>query len=157
MTFGFQKLAMTQLGTTVAARVSSERPTGIDIKALLTDLTGPTALELEWRKDSSGQPWLFEVNVRFPSWIGALGTYGLGLLRNYVDRVLNQCTEHGRATAAPQDGSIFYRLPQSGFLPLETTFRPRLANWPLVPTIAERQSRPSLLWESASPHKFLVK
>ena len=87
-TFSFTKLAVTQLGTTLAARVDHELPPDIDVDGILGELTGPTVLELEWRKDSAGNQWLFEINVRFPSWIGALGQYGLGLVEDYMNRVL---------------------------------------------------------------------
>jgi hypothetical protein len=155
-TFGFRKLATTQLGTTVAAQVSRELPQGINLDAIFADLSAPTVLELEWRKDASGSEWLFEVNVRFPSWIGAVGAYGVSLLKDYIRSVLKQGVSDRRAAIAPHEGAIFYRLPQSGFLPLETAFTTRPAQRPLVVT-PTRGPRFSPVWRSASPHPFRVK
>lgn len=155
-TFGFLKLAATQLGTTLAAQVDRELPSGLDLSALLSDLTTPAVLELEWRKDATGRQWLFEVNVRFPSWIGAIGDYGLHILETYVNRICHEPTPTSRPTAPP-DGWIFYRLPQSGFLPLEAAFRAERHGPDATAVVGSYAPRTPLLWRSTSPHQFRVK
>lgn len=155
-TFAFRKLATTQLGTTLAGQVDRERPSAMQLLPLSMEISGPIALELEWRKDQAGNQWLFEVNARFPSWIGALGAYGLGLLEAHIG-----CVQHDRAQSrpanAPSDGSIFYRLPQSGFLPMEAVFR-ATGDASQVSTVPPRYATPMpLLWRSASPHEFRLK
>ena len=155
-TFSFRKLATTQLGTTLAGQVDHERPSAVQLLPLSLEISGPIALELEWRKDQAGNQWLFEVNARFPSWIGALGAYGLNLLEAHVNSVGNRST-HSALLDAPRDGSIFYRLPQSGFLPMEAVFSaPRsISHIPATPT---RYATPiPLLWNSSSPHEFRLK
>jgi hypothetical protein len=157
VTFGVRKLATTQLGTTVAAQVDTELPSEIDVSRLLSQISCPAAVELEWRKDSAGTQWLFEVNFRFPSWVGSLGTYGLSVVEAYVDSVQQSRSHDARVSTAPPEGSIFYRLPQSGFLPMEAAFGAASAS--SRPTgIMARYSRPAqLLWTSMSPHQFRVK
>lgn len=154
--FAFRKLATTQLGTTLAGQVDQERPSGIQLPPLLSEIPGPIALELEWRKDNAGNQWLFEVNVRFPSWIGALGAYGLNLLEAHVNCVGHRPTRSA-FLSAPRDGSVFYRLPQSGFLPMEAAFSATgsISHPSATP---DRYATPMpLLWKSSSPHEFRLK
>ncbi len=155
--FGFRKLAITQLGTTLAAQVDAEIPSEMQLSRALSEISEPIALELEWRRDSAGRQWLFELNVRFPSWIGALGAYGLNLLEAYLTCIRRDSVKHSGSLVAPRDGSIFYRLPQSGFLALDTAFG-------IIGDNPYRVAGPSayappmpLLWKSASPHQFRVK
>ncbi len=156
-TFSFRKLAVTQLGTTLAARVNRDLPLDIDVDGILAELTAPTVLELEWRKDGAGRSWLFEINVRFPSWIGSLDHYGLRLLEDYMDRVLHSAPDVASASPGPAEGSIFYRLPQSGFLQLEAAFAAPSGNGRTEPTHQGYGPKMPLLWESASPHQFRLK
>lgn len=154
-TFGFRKLAATQLGTTLAGQVDQERPSSIDVPSVLSEVTGPMALEFEWRRDTGGRDWLFEINVRFPSWIGALGSYGTEILEAYVSCVQSDLTIP-RVCDAPPEGSVFYRLPQSGFLRLDKVFEASHDDLNAV-TVSKYGSRVPLLWKSASPHQFRLK
>lgn len=154
-TFAFRKLATTQLGTTLAGQVDQEGPAMVRPLHTWPENTGPIPLELEWRKDRAASQWLFEVNARFPSWIGALGEYGMDLLEKYVDCLVGPtCRRTG--IDAPRDGSIFYRLPQSGFLPMEAVFRldPFISHPFTLPRYA---AQTPLLWKSSSPHEFRLK
>ena len=100
------------------------------------------AVELEFREYDESMA-AFEVNLRFPSWIGALGSYGRELFAASLQR---QAGAEVRVLAPPpEQGRVIYRLPQSGFLAPEETFLPTLRN------------RQSLLWPWASPHRFRVK
>jgi hypothetical protein len=154
-TIGFHKLASTQLGTTLAAQVDGDLPSEVNLDALSSEVSVPGVLELEWRKDATGNQWLFEINARFPSWIGALGKFGLTLLEGHMNCVLGRSAQGASFTGAPDVGSIFYRLPQSGFLPMEAVFGP-----PTSPRAAGlfASCRPvPLLWKAASPHQFRMK
>jgi hypothetical protein len=155
-TFGFRKLASTQLGTTLAAQVDQELPSEIHIQRLLCEMVGPMALELEWRRDVAGVQWLFEVNVRFPSWIGSLGTFGSGILETYLTS-LHHTPAPSVRLIPPSGGSVFYRLPQSGYLPLHQAFERAGDNWNSMGTGSCAIPRAPLLWKSASPHQFRVK
>jgi biotin carboxylase len=155
-TFTFLKLATTQLGTTLAGQVDQERPSAIQPLSLSAEICGPLALELEWRKDQAGNQWLFEVNARFPSWIGALGAYGLNFLEAHINCVVHRPTPPVFSNA-PREGSIFYRLPQSGFLPMETVFS-SARNISHNSTLLTRYTAQlPLLWKSCSPHEFRMK
>ncbi|HTD38673.1 MAG TPA: hypothetical protein VK669_14270 [Candidatus Limnocylindrales bacterium] len=152
VTFGFRKLATTQLGTTVAAVVEDSPPSGTMLEALLADVTGPTAFEIEWRRDGAAREWLFEVNVRFPSWIGSLAAYGSAVLEDYIQRVLDPGAAARSSLPAPINGTIFYRVPQSGFLSVEETFG--------SPPFGKAQGAAStgkMLWRSTAPHMFRAK
>jgi hypothetical protein len=151
-TLTFTKLAITQLGTTVAARVDEHIGFDLDIATMLAELPGPAAFELEWRTDSSGHAWVFEVNVRFPSWIGAVGRYGSLFLESYIDRVVSRAGRAARRLAGPPEGTVFYRLPQSGFLPLEAAF-----HGPVNGGRARYGPPLRPLWRSGAPHQFYVK
>jgi hypothetical protein len=155
-TFAFRKLATTQLGTTLAGQVDQERPSAIQLLPLSLEISGPIALELEWRKDQAGNQWLFEVNARFPSWIGALGAYGLNLLEAHVNSV-GPCSTNRALLSAPRDGSVFYRLPQSGFLPMEAVFSETGGPSHLSNTLHHYATPMPLLWKSSSPHEFRLK
>lgn len=155
-TFAFRKLATTQLGTTLAGQVDRESPSAMKLLPLSMEISSPIALELEWRKDHEGNQWLFEVNARFPSWIGALGAYGLNLLEAHVSCVRNHRTYNGLLNA-PLEGSIFYRLPQSGFLPMEAVFRATEAASKISAVLPRYATSMPLLWRSASPHEFRLK
>jgi hypothetical protein len=155
--FGFRKLAVTQLGTTLAAQVDHELPSEMDLPLLLSKMSGPTALELEWRRDSAAGQWLFEVNVRFPSWIGALGAYGLSILEAYMNCIRHHPTRQDTPLVGPPDGSIFYRLPQSGFLGLEAAFGVKKDRSHRLDVRSSYSTPIPLLWKSSSPHQFRVK
>jgi hypothetical protein len=154
--FAFRKLAATQMGTTVAAQVDYEIPRCLELASLTDSLRVPLPIEFEWRKDNAGTEWIFEVNLRFPSWVGALGHFGVALVDAYIQSVQQPSWEHGRLPI-PTAGSIFYRLPESGFLPLKQVFAATAddEHWPAF--IRERPSQRALLWKSASPHQFQAK
>lgn len=155
--FGLRKIAATQLGTTLVAEVDQELPSEIRIPVLLSQLSCPAAIELEWRRDSAARQWLFEVNLRFPSWIGALGVCGLGLLEAYMRSINQDGRDNAKPWESPKEGSILYRLPQAGFLPLEEVFEIPRTNSTAVPTKARYSKALQPLWKSASPHQFHVK
>lgn len=156
-TFGLRKLAVTQLGTTLAAQVDQELPSEIHLPALFSEMSEPMPLEIEWRRDSAAGQWLFEVNVRFPSWIGALGEYGLNLLEAHVNSILHHARQDPSHLGAPPDGSVFYRLPQSGFLPIEAAFGGTRDSPSGVIAWPTYGSPVQLLWKSTSPHQFQMK
>jgi hypothetical protein len=155
--FGLRKLAATQLGTTLAAQVDCELPSEIHVSSILSELPCPTALELEWRRDSAAGQWLFEVNVRFPSWIGALGDYGLELVEAHVNSILHGPGQSATHLVAPVNGSIFYRLPQSGFLPMEKVFGGTSDSSGRVTEHSAYGTPMRSLWKSTSPHQFRMK
>jgi hypothetical protein len=156
-TFGLRKVAATQLGTTLAAQVDQERPSQMNLPLLLSAMSAPTPLEMEWRRDSSADQWLFEINIRFPSWIGALGDYGLNLLETHIDSILHNANSNSIRLTAPPDGSVFYRLPQSGFLPMGAAFAGRNDYGRGATGPGIHGSSMPLLWKSASPHQFRLK
>lgn len=151
--FAFKKLATTKLGTTLVAKVVAT-PSSFDYAALLAQVTCPAVLEFECRLDSCGVRWVFEVNARFPSWIGALGLYGKRLLRCYISEVVGG-SHDGQGAPAPAPGTLFYRLPQSGFLPLDAAFAKEQALQPTFAGMPHYASAP--LWKPASPHQFKIK
>jgi hypothetical protein len=156
-TLGFRKLASTQLGTTLAAQIDGEVPSEMQVPLLLSEISGPTVLELEWRRDLAAGQWLFEVNVRFPSWIGALGAYGLNVLERYMGCIRRDLTDDIDPVAAPPDGSIFYRLPQSGFLTMEAAFAVNVSDSHHLGARSSYGSPIPMLWKSTSPHQFRLK
>jgi hypothetical protein len=153
-TFGLRKLAATQLGTTVAAEVDDTPPPALNIADVLAEVSAPVVFEFEWRQDCEGRQWLFEINVRFPSWVGAIGDYGAQLLEAHIRAVRGDRANAGRLVPPP-NGSVFYRLPQSGFLNLEAAFVPSGSDRGREGVTAA--ARMPLLWKSASPHQFRVK
>jgi hypothetical protein len=151
--FGLRKLAATQLGTTVAAEVDDTPPQDLNTDAVIAEVSSPIVFELEWRQDHAGRQWLFEINVRFPSWVGALGDYGAQLVEAHVLAVRGDC-DNAAQLCPPPNGSVFYRLPQSGFLNVEAAFGPSRTS--ARRNISTGTQNP-LLWKSASPHQFRVK
>ncbi len=168
-----RKLATTKFGTTLAARVEgSEHPfSEVDLLKLSSQ---PFVMEIEWIKNSAGENYIFEVNMRFPSWIGALGEYGLSILDQFVRS--HCCREEQSEPRIAPSGTLIYRLPQSGFLPLPEVFLPQQqgdnngnsTDHKFVDTdkndttAAEKSSvitysPDSLLWPGRSPHEFLIK
>lgn len=138
---GLRKLATTQSGTTLAAVVEYDALEWSIVETIAQELTPGMAIELEWRGTGHDMR-VFEVNCRFPSWIGALGEFGHSLLAASIEMMLDRTP--GPLCARPDPGSVIYRLPQSGFLSPEVAFNSSL------------RARP-LLWQTASPHQFLVK
>jgi len=140
-TIGLRKLATTQTGTTLAAIVEHGLFDRAIVERIARELIPGMAIELEWR-GAGNKARIFEVNMRFPSWIGALGSFGHSMLTASTELFM------GRTPTAPcsrpEPASVIYRLPQSGYLSPEVAFNPV-------------RSTPSLLWPSASPHQFLVK
>ncbi|HEX3681881.1 MAG TPA: hypothetical protein VHU83_05010 [Bryobacteraceae bacterium] len=154
--FAFRKLAATQMGTTVAGQVDSEPPSCLDLTSLISSIRTPIPIEIEWRKDASGAQCVFEVNLRFPSWVGSLGVFGLSLVEAYIHSVQQGNQGHGELLA-PMEGTIFYRLPQSGFLPLNQVFTSNDGDQKWPASVRERPGKLPLLWKSASPHLFQSK
>lgn len=140
-TVGLRKLATTQTGTTLAAVVEHNSLSSSIVEDIANQLSPGMAIELEWRGSGENSK-VFEVNCRFPSWIGALGKYGHDLLVASLD--LQVGSAPAALCASPESGSVIYRLPQSGFLSPDVAF------------YHARNPTP-LLWASASPHQFLVK
>jgi hypothetical protein len=99
------------------------------------------AMEVEWRGNGHERR-VFDVNVRFPSWLGALGVAGQALLTTSLEA---QVGREGEVLILPEPGTLIYRLPQSGVLAPDE-----------VLGMKGRHARPSL-WPTASPHQFLVK
>jgi hypothetical protein len=154
-TFGFRKLAVTKLGTTLAGEVNDELPSDFDVGALVSSLPCQAVVELEWRKDTHGRQWLFEINARFPSWIGALGDFGSSMLEDYISTVRGETRSIFMRCNPPRNGQLFYRLPQSGFLPMQEVFADvgQLRKTPM----SRASYQPALLWRATSPHQFRLK
>jgi hypothetical protein len=138
---GIRKLATTQSGTTLAAIVEYDQLEPELVQAIAERLHPGMAIEIEWRGSGGGRR-AFEVNVRFPSWIGALGVAGQALFSASLEAQLS-CESALRPL--PEAGTLIYRLPQSGVLTPDAALDMRGGG-----------ARP-LLWPSASPHQFLVK
>jgi len=155
---GIQKLATTQLGTTLVARIDEVFERDLDVKGLLSSFSGPGVVEVESRTDAQGKEWFFEANLRFPTWIGALGKFGQWLVESFLDLVLGKEDVDQHAVRVPEPGTLIYRLPESGVLPMQETLG-QLARVKHVKQ--EESSTPasvgSLLWPSRSPHQFLTK
>jgi hypothetical protein len=144
--FGFRKLAKTQLGTTLCGQVSDNMPLRGVLPRLIAEIQIPMTIEIESRLDDTGQHWVFEVNPRFPSWIGALGEFGQSVVESYVSSVLD--VERPSSTLSPPEaGTLLYRLPESGFLSLSSTFC----------NSEERPRNLKPLWRGCSPHQFMIK
>lgn len=136
-----RKLATTQSGTTLAAVIAYDQCDDAAVQAIGAAMIPGMALEVESRGVGVARR-AFEVNVRFPSWVGALGAPGQALLAAALEAQL------GREAALlplPEPGTLLYRLPQSGVLGPEVTLSTRTG------------TARSLLWPTASPHQFLVK
>ena len=155
---GIQKLATTQLGTTLVARIDEVSERNLDVKGLVSSFSGPGVVEVESRTDEQGKEWFFEANLRFPTWIGALGKFGQWLVESFLGAVLGREDVNYHAVRVPEPGTLIYRLPESGVLPMQETLG-RLAR---VKHVKEEKSFTpvgvgSLLWPSRSPHQFLPK
>lgn len=138
---GLRKIATSQTGTTLAAIVEYDQIEPELIQAIAERLQPGMAMEIEWR-GMGRKRCVFEVNVRFPSWVGALGAVGQALFTASLE------AQFGRESSIqplPDAGTLIYRLPQSGMLSLGETLH------------MEKRPLGSLLWPSASPHQFLVK
>jgi hypothetical protein len=155
---GVRKLATTQLGTTLMAVVEDISRWRTRFPAVETLFRGPGILEIESRIDRDGREWFFEANIRFPSWIGALGSYGAHVLRRFLEEALGSPQESYSASEPPAIGSVIYRLPTSGIVALPEAFQGtggRLSStgevWATAsPTV-------STLWRGLSPRQFRVK
>lgn len=153
-----RKIAITTFGTTLAAEVEDCSTCHLDVEQIAASFQGPGIVEIEWRTDRSGLHWLFEANFRFPSWIGALKPYGEAVVRAFIEAAMgsSQCDRPSPQT--PQPGTLLYRLPESGIIPLPDTFRPSIQ---VNVVQGSRHSNGILshmpLWKGRAPHKFLVK
>jgi hypothetical protein len=138
---GLRKIATTQTGTTLAAVVEYDQLEPDLVQAISERLEPGMATEVEWRGNGSERR-AFDVNVRFPSWLGALGLAGKALLTASLNA---QVGREGELLPLPEPGTLIYRLPQSGVLAPDEA-------------LAMKGRHPRrLLWPSASPHQFLVK
>jgi len=137
---GIRKLAATQSGTTVAALVEYDQLDPDLIADISERLRPGMAMEIEMRGNRDARR-AFEVNVRFPSWVGALGAFGRSLLIAAVEAQLGR--SH-MVYPRPEPGTLIYRLPQGGAL------TPNAA-------LSMNGTTSQILWPSASPHQFLVK
>ena len=137
---GIRKLAATQSGTTVAALVEYDQLPPDLIESVSDTLLPGMAMEIEMRGTGEARR-AFEVNIRFPSWVGALGEFGQSLLNAAVEAQLGHSYP---VFPQPEAGTLIYRLPQGGAL---------------TPDAALSMKSPTapILWPSASPHQFLVK
>lgn len=133
-----KKLAATRSGTTMVGELMSKTSCPFDLTPIEVSLSPGMTLELEWIVGPKG-PVVFEVNLRFPSWIGALGTYGSALVRQSIDAIRG-IPAVARAPR-PAQGTRILRLPHSGTLGT------------VLPMATER----GLLWNTAAPHRFIVK
>lgn len=153
---GIKKLATTKMGTTVVAETEVVNSNAVDIDRITEILPRLTVIEIEYRVTDNGDVWLFESNFRFPSWIGATGQFGKSLLTVYVNSSVDMDGNVYCCSRPPSTGTLIYRLPESGILPLKDVF-----NRPLDPYRRELSNSPiksnPLLWESSSPHQFLIK
>lgn len=147
--FAFSKLAVSAQGTTLAGLVDYERPNGCAIHEIAQKIEGPAVVELEWRRDSDRGDCVFEANLRFPSWIGALGRFGSDLVCRYLELASGREPTVAELPRV-QSGQLFYRLPESGFLALAEYGEE-------TRTVGRDSSRMPLLWPCAAPHQFLHK
>lgn len=140
---GIRKLATTQTGTTLAASIDYQVPPDSQFGELADQLGPGMVVEVEWRS-AGATAVAFEANVRFPSWIGALGETGQELLKFGMLALLGEASSID-AIKLPQRDAIIYRLPQSGFLAPHEAFE------------QGRSRRQTLLWKGSAPHQFLIK
>lgn len=144
LVLGIRKLATTQTGTTLAAAIEEGCIDEITLSRLADELLPGMAMELEAIRDDH-RLHVFEVNLRFPSWLGALAETGRRILDASIQAQLG--IEVDWKINVPVAGTIIYRLPQSGYLsPSEAFEAPK-----------EEQRKMCLLWPSAAPHQFRVK
>jgi len=154
-----RKLATTQLGTTLVAQTESVSELPFDIEEVAIQLGTAGVVELEFRNNESNDELLvFEANFRFPSWIGALGKYGQTVVHRYLT-TLGVLDGPSDDTAVPDVGTLIYRLPESGFLPLSGTLGGSYASHAArhLQVLNEGSRSPRLLWRSREPHQFLQK
>lgn len=133
-----RKLAATQSGTTMVGQLLDLQQCPFDIAGLQDGMRPGMVLEIEWMAGPAG-PIVFEVNPRFPSWVGALGAYGTALVKQAIGAIRG-IPSPSRAPR-PASGTKLLRLPHSGALGgAQATARER-----------------GLLWDPAGPHRFIVK
>lgn len=156
--FSIRKLATTQLGTTQFALVQRSVPAPAAIGRLIKAVRGPMVLEVEFRVDEEGIPWAFEMNPRFPSWIGAIGEPGVNIVHSFIDSLLGE-DNSSQVVDNPQPGTYLYRLPECGVFPLVETFQ--IPDSPSHTDFEENsltnRLSPKKLWPSGTPHQFLSK
>lgn len=156
---GLRKLACTKLGTTVLAEVGGHFEDDIDLRRIATSMFDVMVLEMEYRITPEGKRFFFEGNLRFPSWVGALGVYGKLLVESYVELSLADDEILGLSPLPLFDRMLIYRLPQAGPLTLQQAFA---AREDATPVSARNQSwgssnQPRLLWQGCSPYEFRTK
>src|SRR4051812_33790885 len=78
-----RKIAATRSGTTMVGEIVRIDAEALDTCGVEAELASGMAVEIEWREGACG-PVVFEVNLRFPSWVGALGPYGEMLVRSSI-------------------------------------------------------------------------
>jgi hypothetical protein len=152
---GLRKLAVTAMGTTLLAEVCGGLPRDFDFYEFLGTLSGPAVIEIESRVDSEGIHWMFEANLRFPSWIGALNGFGTAVVESFIDNLFGLDAVASFPIHTPPTGTLIYRLPESGTLPLASTFDGSMVPRPRVHRTNGRVLQP--LWSGAAPHQFLNK
>ena len=140
---GIRKLATTTTGTTLAAMIDYKLPEDARLNEMADQLHPGMAIEVEWRSEN-GNAIAFEANVRFPSWVGALGVSGQALLKFGVRSALGQ-DAMPVDLSLPKCDALIYRLPQSGFLAPHEAFG------------SGQRRRQTLLWNGSAPHQFLIK
>lgn len=157
--FSFRKLAKNMMGTTLCGQICSNTNFREALPDLVAQVKGPIVLELEWRLESNGNKWIFELNPRFPSWIGALGDFGKSLVRAHIQSITKPGLAFDVSSPYLKEGALFYRLPESGFIPLPSVFSHNHTTSSLVFAAykPERKSSITQLWPGCSPHQFLVK
>jgi len=157
--FGLRKIATTKLGTTVVAEIEELPTASIDVPSIVASLPDFAVLEIEYRRGFDGEIWLFEANFRFPSWIGALGSYAGWLLEKYVAGATGETNGDLVGMLHPPIGSLIYRLPQSGPLPISQTFDWQIGQRESGELAYAQRSEGARepLWIGCSPHQFLTK
>lgn len=150
-----RKMATTPLGTTLVAEVVNGR----DIRWGLDELPympGPVVIEIESRRTSQGDFFVFEANLRFPTWISCLGPFGRQCVDNYVSLLLTGSAPFV-TEQRPRPGTVIFRLPESGALPLPEVVAEFRNSDAADESVPRPDSSQVPLWAGRSPHQFLVK